>query len=210
MGATQIEVQSFVDKFSHLSSLGYNANLEFKSYQGDISVTFQANLGMFNQLPQPLTHILSQHQVKPSIVRRRIRRKHARQDNICVEENGHYATHEGDEDKDEVNEENTELTNGTRILCNKDFMATPDPHHDYDKSTTADVDITTGDLASSEPIPVPNSIARSDDQIDSLNRCCPHICRSGSPPPDRSKCCYHRCRPTWTLEQRIRNYGSGN
>ena len=36
--------------------------------------------------------------------------------------------------------------------------------------------------------------------------CCIHTHRTGTPPPD-GKCCYHRCRPTWTREQRARNYG---
>ena len=36
--------------------------------------------------------------------------------------------------------------------------------------------------------------------------CCEHIHRPGTPPPD-GKCCYHCCRPTWTLEERERNYG---
>ena len=36
--------------------------------------------------------------------------------------------------------------------------------------------------------------------------CCIHIHLPGTPPPD-GKCCYHRCRPTWTREQRAKNYG---
>ena len=50
--------------------------------------------------------------------------------------------------------------------------------------------------------------SNSDDvsKQEALNqRCCPHACRPGSPPPD--KCCYDRCRPTWTIEQRRKNYG---
>ena len=82
MEAVQIEVQSFVDKFSHLTSLGYNTNIHFKRYHGRMFVNFEAELGVFNQLPTPLTHTLVSHhqqqQLKPSKARRISRRGEAR------------------------------------------------------------------------------------------------------------------------------------
>ena len=73
--ATQIEIQSFVDKFSHLSSQGYLSTLNFTCHQGKVSVNFQADLGYMHGTPEPLTHFLTQQRyMKPSQVRRRNRR----------------------------------------------------------------------------------------------------------------------------------------
>ena len=74
MAATQIEVQSFIDKFSHLSSQGYIANLNFNCHLGKISVNFQAELGLMYGTPEPLTPFLTQRFLKPSQVRRRNKR----------------------------------------------------------------------------------------------------------------------------------------
>ena len=79
MASAQVEIQYFVDKFAHLTSLGFNTNIQFNSYEGRISVIFQADLGMFTQPPQPLAHtLLVQHQMKPSKMRRYARREENR------------------------------------------------------------------------------------------------------------------------------------
>ena len=49
MAAVQIEIQSFVDKFAHLLSLGYNTHLHFNSYNGAVFVNFQAELVVITQ-----------------------------------------------------------------------------------------------------------------------------------------------------------------
>ena len=73
MASVQIEIQSFVDKFAHLSSLGYNNNLHFNSYNDVVFVNFQAELGVVNAEPRLLTCVLTRP-VKPSKVRRSARR----------------------------------------------------------------------------------------------------------------------------------------
>ena len=72
MAAVQIEIQSFMDKFAHLS----NSNLHFNSYNGAVFVNFQAELGVVNAEPRPLTCVLTRP-VKPSKVRRSARRDEA-------------------------------------------------------------------------------------------------------------------------------------
>ena len=83
MAAAQIEVQSFIDKFSHLSSQGYIAYLNFSCNHGKISVSFQAELGFMHGAPEPLTPFLTQ-QLKPSQVRRFNRRYESRNANSNV------------------------------------------------------------------------------------------------------------------------------
>ena len=43
--ATVVEIESFVTKFRHLCSIGISATLNFKSKDGDTTVTLEANLG---------------------------------------------------------------------------------------------------------------------------------------------------------------------
>ena len=140
--ATQIEIQSFVDKFSHLSSLCYNSSLEFKSFQGNVSVSFQANLGVINQTPQPLTHILTQqHQVKPCRVRRRNQGVYARDDAI-VEENMQQAIFESDPNEDRINENDEDygLTSNASSLHNDVCMPAAE-HDDQELTNPDDIDI---------------------------------------------------------------------
>ena len=47
--ASHYEVHSFMTKFSQLSSLGYNANINFECREGKIHVEFTADLGYFPQ-----------------------------------------------------------------------------------------------------------------------------------------------------------------
>ena len=122
------------------------------------------------------------------------------------------AIFESDQNEDRINEndEDDGLTSNASSLHND--VCTPAAEHDDQELTNPDdIDIAAAcNPTPSVPIPIPNLSAGPQLQIKPLHHCCPHVCRAGSPPPDRSKCCYHRCRPGWTLEQRIKNYGSGN
>ena len=55
--ASVFEVQSFVEKFRHLCSLGFNANLHFEAFNGRIVANFQADLGYC--FPPPLPPVYS-------------------------------------------------------------------------------------------------------------------------------------------------------
>ena len=73
--STFCEIQSFLSKFYHLSSLGINANISFGSDKGNVHVNFEADLGSLLPTMQSLSS--KQHQ-KPSKIRRRRRRSKAR------------------------------------------------------------------------------------------------------------------------------------
>ena len=52
--AAAAEIFNFVDKFSLMTSQGFQANLTFSSYQGRVSVNFNADLGYL--MPNPVTY----------------------------------------------------------------------------------------------------------------------------------------------------------
>ena len=71
-----IEIESFVSKFIFLNSCGCDSDLRFSNKNGNIRVEFHANLGNVNMNPSSQESF--QRHVKPSIRRRRQRRKEAR------------------------------------------------------------------------------------------------------------------------------------
>ena len=71
-----IEIESFVSKFIFLNSCGCDSDLRFSNKNGNIRVEFHANLGNVNMNPSAQESF--QRHVKPSIRRRRQRRKEAR------------------------------------------------------------------------------------------------------------------------------------
>ena len=76
--STFSEIQSFVSKFSQLSSLGLDVDVKFSSSNKKVSVNFTAELGNMIPLPQyaPYTASYKQNYTeKPSKTRRRNRRK---------------------------------------------------------------------------------------------------------------------------------------
>merc|ERR1712142_1033752 len=74
--STYFEIESFISKFTSLTSYGHTADLRFTSLNGNISVDFKASLGIVNPVQESYQH------VKPSRVRRRQRRKENR-DKLC-------------------------------------------------------------------------------------------------------------------------------
>ena len=70
------EIQSFVSKFCHLTSIGYDADIKFSSVNGKIQVNLAAELGT---LPCPPSSNKSE---KPSRTKRRRRRYQARLHNV--------------------------------------------------------------------------------------------------------------------------------
>ena len=70
--STYLEIESFVSKFNFLTSLGYSADLRFTNLHGTINVEFKASLGCLNLNQEAFQHM------KPSRIRRRLRRKEKR------------------------------------------------------------------------------------------------------------------------------------
>jgi len=70
--STYFEIESFISKFTTLTSYGHTADLRFTSLNGNINVDFKASLGVVNPFQESYQH------VKPSRVRRRQRRKENR------------------------------------------------------------------------------------------------------------------------------------
>ena len=70
MAAVGYELQSFLEKFAHLSRLDVNTNLHFDSFNGKIFVNFQAELGYFRP-----TDFRYQHQANLSRSQRRRKRR---------------------------------------------------------------------------------------------------------------------------------------
>ena len=71
--STYFEIESFISKFTFLTSHGYLADLRFSNLHGKINVEFKANLGTLNTTQD------SQRRMKPSRIRRRQRRKENRE-----------------------------------------------------------------------------------------------------------------------------------
>ena len=76
MGTAALEVSSFIGKFMHLSSCGLRASLQFNCSDGNVSVNLTAELGC--NIPT-MTVPNVRKDVKPSQLRRRQRRKQARE-----------------------------------------------------------------------------------------------------------------------------------
>merc|ERR1712142_1175888 len=74
--STYFEIESFISKFTTLTSYGHTADLRFTSLNGNINVDFKASLGIVNPFQESYQH------VKPSRVRRRQRRRENR-DKLC-------------------------------------------------------------------------------------------------------------------------------
>ena len=74
--STYFEIESFISKFTTLTSYGHTADLRFTSLNGNINVDFKASLGIVNPFQESYEH------VKPSRVQRRQRRKENR-DKLC-------------------------------------------------------------------------------------------------------------------------------
>ena len=70
--STYFEIESFVNKFTTLTSYGYTADLRFTSLNGNINIDLKASLGIVTPFQESYQH------VKPSRVRRRQRRKENR------------------------------------------------------------------------------------------------------------------------------------
>ena len=79
--ATALEISSFIGKFMQLSSCGFRADLNFNCSDGNVSVNLTAELEC--NIPTP-TVPNARKDVKPSQLRRRQRRKQARE-NTAVE-----------------------------------------------------------------------------------------------------------------------------
>ena len=191
--ATQIEIQSFVDKFSHLSSQGYLSTLNFTCHQGKVSVNFQADLGYMHGTPEPLTHFLTQQRyMKPSQVRRRNRRCETQpvQRNIVENEVSNVEEASGNSiDADEENiGDSEEVADRATVL-----------HEDH----TIEVPVLLKDSDSEQQLRVK---LNSSGCLEPRSLCCVHICRRDVPPHDRNNCCLHRCRPGWSPEQRAKHY----
>ena len=218
MASAQIEIQSFVDKFAHLTSLGFNTNIHFNSYEGRIFVNFQADIGMFTQPPKPLAHTLlvQQHNMKPSKIRRYARREENRHIHENNESNTavHIVPDQSDKaDDDDVvlnsnQEQNVQLNSSDKLNESCEEFASSE--HNYNDSAIHEVrgddtDLVLISTASGQP----SSACVSDTIGETLlpHRCCFHICEPLSrPAQDDGKCCLHRCRPTWTIHQRSKNY----
>ena len=85
--ATYREINSFIGKFSELSNNGFNAMLQFRSCEGNISVQFEADLGFLYAPPSPKP-CQSYKKTKPTQVWRRKSRKAVHttlQDNVVAE-----------------------------------------------------------------------------------------------------------------------------
>ena len=210
MASVQIEIQSFVDKFAHLSSLGYNNNLHFNSYNDVVFVNFQAELGVVNAEPRLLTCVLTRP-VKPSKVRRSARRDESR-----INKN---VRNEDDSPKD-----STTLDNNVYSLESSSSMNAFQSQYNaanFDSSTNSQdisdasqvMDTTIHVVKSSEfktDHCTTNTTMMADQSsapVEISRKCCAHECYHSGPPPD-NKCCYRRYRPSWTLAQREKNYGS--
>ena len=160
------------------------------SQQGNVSVSFQAELGGIHGTPQPLTPYLTQQFMKPSQVRRR----HRRYEKQC-----------------NMNRETAADTDVLDSMIVNDIMEANETLNDV---TCESEQISTSALTleESEDVDPPNSkhkqplISFSRPNQQGSHLCCVHLCHPDDPPADESKCCYHCCRPGWTPEQRARNY----
>ena len=75
--AASAEIFNFIEKFTLMTSQGFQANLTFSSNQGRVSVNFSADLGC---LTSNSTNYPQQPYVKSTQARRRQRRAQARKE----------------------------------------------------------------------------------------------------------------------------------
>ena len=83
--STYQEIESFISKFKYLCSAGYSSTLSLSSEKGQVSVSFNVNLGFLpppTGVPPP-SSVLSPRRRSPSYIRRLKRRKDAREAPEC-------------------------------------------------------------------------------------------------------------------------------
>ena len=81
--AIHLEIDSFVSKYRHLCTLGYEASLTFKSNNGHTQISFEVNLGFMPppfSMPPPATP--SPRPRSPAYNRRLKRRSDSRLNNL--------------------------------------------------------------------------------------------------------------------------------
>ena len=216
------ELNSFMLKFRHLSSVGYDVDLNISSKNGQTSVSLTANLGI---LPPPCPLIPpksspsnsfscngSNHSRGPAYRRRQEKRQHLQANqpnrNTNTEEVSSSEIINKVKSTEEV--ENIVCKDATEEVVYAEPIGIKAHVKSNQVSNLANPSLLSsrnvndqpnlGHAAQARPIinhtEVAPSSSNSLKQLSSLvpSDCCLHDCRNdGDHPPD-GKCCYHRCR----------------